>query len=347
MASKPFSFPPIKYPEILQCLHFLHIQATENDLLHPENNRDQYLRMMEQLAEVCTSISRDEMAQPAFLGLAALNYPEMHEESVAFVNTYRACAKMMEICGIGNFTIRDFTTPNAKKLQKQLSGIINFVKFREDRLALWQDLNASRDALVDRLQKAKDKNESSNNRLSLLREQTSEESKIISKLESECKEIEQQISRLNSQQADVREESAELKVRNNDLKESIAARSLQLEECINTRKKLTGQIVSSPEKFRKQITDVAQSLQTEQKDAKTAEKRVRELSVWIGNVEEAQAEVDAALDSIQELRAEVTKQKSVLSELDTVKQVRNMHHHRLVIFSFVICSLIFDSGRKC
>ena len=195
----------------------------------------------------------------------------------------------MEICGIGNFTIRDFTTPNAKKLQKQLSGIINFVKFREDRLGLLQDLNASREGLLERLQKAKDKHDSSNNRLSLLREQTSEESKIISRLESECKEIEIQISRLNAQQADVREESAELKARNNDLKESIAARSLQLEECINIRKKLTGQIVSSPEKFRKQITDVAQSLQTEQKDAKTAEKRVRELSVWIGNVEEAQA----------------------------------------------------------
>lgn len=42
-------------------------------------------------------------------------------------------------------------------------------------------------------------------------------------------------------------------------------------------------------RFRKQILDVAQALQTEQKDSKLAEKRIRELGNWIGNVEESQS----------------------------------------------------------
>jgi hypothetical protein len=41
-----------------------------------------------------------------------------------------------------------------------------------------------------------------------------------------------------------------------------------------TKKKLSGQVVNSPERFRKQIIDVGQSLQTEQKDTKAAERKV-------------------------------------------------------------------------
>ena len=38
------------------------------------------------------------MAQPAFQGLAALNFPELHEESIPELNFFRACAKMMHVC---------------------------------------------------------------------------------------------------------------------------------------------------------------------------------------------------------------------------------------------------------
>lgn len=37
------------------------------------------------------------MAQPAFQGLAALNFPELHEESIPELNFFRACHKMMTV----------------------------------------------------------------------------------------------------------------------------------------------------------------------------------------------------------------------------------------------------------
>lgn len=40
------------------------------------------------------------MAQPAFQGLAALNFPELHEESIPELNFFRACHKMMTVCGV-------------------------------------------------------------------------------------------------------------------------------------------------------------------------------------------------------------------------------------------------------
>lgn len=50
--------------------------------------------------------------------------------------------------------------------------------------------------------------------------------------------------------------------------------------------RLSSQIVSSPEKFRRQIIEIGQSLRHEQSDLKTGEKKLRELAAWIANVEE-------------------------------------------------------------
>lgn len=276
--------------------------------------------MMESLAEICTGISKEEMAQPTFAGLQAVTHPELHEESVPKTNLFRACKKMMEMCEIPDYSMKDLTTPSASRLRRHLSGIINFAKFREERLILLSELSTKREGLVDQLSQLREGNETLNNRLSLLREQTAEESSIISGLERECREIEASIGSLNQQQNKLKDETSLLRDTSAELKETLAVRYRQQEELTQQRKALSQQIVSSPEKFRKQIVDVGQNLQAEQKEAKAAEKKVRELTAWLASVDESQEEVAGAIEAIMELRAEVDRQKAVMGELEAQKQ---------------------------
>lgn len=310
-----FSFPMMKVGEIRECLAALGIRITEEELNSPENSREQIRRVLEHLAELSTGVTRDEMGQMAFAGISVLNYPELHEESIPQLNSFRACSRMMEACGIVDFTTKDFMAPTAKRLRRQLSGIINFSKFREERWALMTDLTTTRDALIDQTCSLTENNQNLNSHLNNLREQTAEEAKVIAHVEGDCRDIEVHIGTLNVKQAEIREEIAELKAFNNSLKEGISARNLQLDEANALRKELQGQIVSSPERFRKQIIDVSHALQTEQRDTKTSEKKLRDLTGWLAHVEEAQAEVDIALDSMREVRAEVERQKACVSEL--------------------------------
>jgi len=37
------------------------------------------------------------------------------------------------MCGVADFTREDLARPDPKRLKKQLSGLINFAKFREER----------------------------------------------------------------------------------------------------------------------------------------------------------------------------------------------------------------------
>ena len=269
-----FAFPVLKVAGIVQCLYEIGISVSEDELLNPDKNIDQIKFIFEQLAELCTGITREEMAQPAFSGLNSLNYPELHDDSVPRLNSYRACGKMMELCGIQDFTIKDFIAPTAKRVRRQLSGIINFAKFRGEKQNLLNELGGVRMDLLNKQDVKAQANETLNTRLALLREQTAEESKVITLLEARCNDIENQITVFNERQAVIREESGESKTLNNKLKDTLAATALQLEELQNEKKKLSSQVVNSPERFRKQIIDVGQSLQAEQKDAKAAERKV-------------------------------------------------------------------------
>lgn len=324
-----YSFPPLKTSEIVACVNALGIKMTEAEITEPESHKEQVRRVLEQLAEICTGITRDEMGQIAFHGISALSWPDLHEDSIPNVNSFRACSKMMETCGINDFSTKDFMAPTAKRLKFQLSGIINFAKFREERWAVMTELTSSREDLIERSTSLKEQNEKLASRLASLREQTAEEAKVIARVEGECRAIEATIAKLNQQQAEIREETTELKSFNGSLKEGIAARETQFEEAQTSRKALQGQIVNSPERFRKQIIDVGHALQTEQRDTKTAEKKLRDLSGWLAHVEDAQSEADIALDAMREVRAEVERQKSVVNELKS--QQEDSHAKRQVL----------------
>jgi kinetochore protein Nuf2 len=106
-----WSFPLMKMHEIKDCLNALAIQVTEAQLNDVSNNKTLYKEIMEYLAELCTGINKDEMNQPAFNGLSVLNNPELHEDSIPNLHSFRAISKMMLICGITDFSKCKLSSP--------------------------------------------------------------------------------------------------------------------------------------------------------------------------------------------------------------------------------------------
>lgn len=316
-----YSFPILKAEEITKCINELGLAVSLDDIANPDKNRDATRRTLEFLVEICLGISREELYHPSEHGMHALNFPELHDDSVLQINLFRACLRMMETCDVSDFSIKDFIFPSGSRFRRHLSGVINFAKFREERLVLLADLSAKRSGLVDHMEQLRDQYDSINNRLQLLKEQTADESEAIELLETECKAIESNITRLNDLQLSVKDETATLKDQNIEFKSRIEELTAKYEDSMRMKERLNGEVVSSPEKFRRQIIEVGQNLQTEQKDAKIAERKVRDLSAWLVNVEESQHEVTAALELLQEVRLEVDRQKGIIMDLDAQKHL--------------------------
>ena len=45
-----------------------------------------------------------------------------------------------KVCGVHDFTMKDILTPDPKRVRRHLSAIINFAKFREERLVMYSEL---------------------------------------------------------------------------------------------------------------------------------------------------------------------------------------------------------------
>lgn len=314
-----FRFRLEKTSEIVKCLKELNIIVKEDEILNPDKYREQCQLVYEQLAELCTGITREEMSQPALQGLSAINYPELHEDSLPSLNTFRACSRMMETCGIHSFAVKDIIAPDSKRSRRFLSGIINFLKFREERLVWLAELNTSRDALLDRLATQNERAAAVQARLNRLKEQTAEDGRLIQTAENDIRSIESTLHALDRQEEEMRVEADTLRDRSAQLKDDLSRRAAALEEAQDTKRQLSGQVVSSPGKFRQRIVDAGVALQTEQKEVKAAERRVRELGAWLANVDDSQAEVACALEAVQEVRTEAERQRQVLAELDAMR----------------------------
>jgi kinetochore protein Nuf2 len=143
-SSTQYSFPILKVEDICTCLAELGIHTRPEELQHPEKNVERIRGILESLAETTTGVKRDELYQPKLAGLKAVNYPQLHEESIPNLNLFRAVCDSMEGCEILDFCIKDVISPSARRLKTQLSGIINFCKFKADREGLLEQLSLRR-----------------------------------------------------------------------------------------------------------------------------------------------------------------------------------------------------------
>ena len=119
--------------------------------------------------------AREEMQQPVFAATDVLEYPELHDESIPFIAFMTSLARLFRASGIKDFTMQvsycrsmqplllwllffgqarqqlqsnketeevlaqDVCKPEAPRLRKQLSAIVNFARHREHKVAFWVD----------------------------------------------------------------------------------------------------------------------------------------------------------------------------------------------------------------
>eukprot|EP00966_Prymnesium_polylepis_P246852 5708756-Prymnesium_polylepis.1 len=80
--------------------------------------------------------------------MSELEFPELHDESVSTMAFLRACQRLLSTCGISDFTLTDLTKPEYKRLRRNISAVINFAKFREERLTRYVEFTQETDALA-------------------------------------------------------------------------------------------------------------------------------------------------------------------------------------------------------
>lgn len=84
----------------------------------------------------CLDVRKDEINQPVFAAHENLSYSHLHEYSIPELAFWRQISSLMEVCGISDFSREDLNRPNPTRLKRQLCGVVNFAKFRDDRFQM-------------------------------------------------------------------------------------------------------------------------------------------------------------------------------------------------------------------
>lgn len=184
---------------------------------------------------------------------------------------------------------------------------------------MYGELNVQREGIMEKLRQTQEDNGSLNGQLEQLKKQSEGEVKIIEAVEEECAEIEGKIGALNKQQAAIRQESGELKKKANDLKDRNATISIAIQEGQADDKKLSSQIVQSPERVKREMSSATERLDSERKESLQLERDCQKMKTRVSNAGKALKDIAKATTALEEVENEIDKHKNVLEEIKTTQ----------------------------
>ncbi|EIE22059.1 hypothetical protein COCSUDRAFT_9178, partial [Coccomyxa subellipsoidea C-169] len=126
-----YSFPILADHELLPCMKEMDLQLSAATLAKP--TPEVVRPIYESVITTLMGITREEQQQPVFMAIDALEFPELHDESIPYMTFVRNCAKLLSSAGVRDFNMQDLCKPDSGRLRRNLSAIINFAKFREEK----------------------------------------------------------------------------------------------------------------------------------------------------------------------------------------------------------------------
>ena len=139
-----YSFPILGNNEIIACLGELDVPLTEQDLLKP--HPDTLYRAYEEIVTLLCGETRDEMYAPDLDAADVLEFPELYEDAIGNLKFQRNLFELMRRCGVPDFTLKDLVKPEYTRTRRNISAVINFAKFREERVAAREETQAEHEA---------------------------------------------------------------------------------------------------------------------------------------------------------------------------------------------------------
>eukprot|EP00898_Chlorokybus_atmophyticus_P007462 jgi/Chlat1/7717/Chrsp66S07191 len=321
-----YSFPILPNAEILACLQELELPLSEQDLLKP--SYEVVKPVYDGFLHLLMGMTREELQQPVFSAINELEYPEMHDESIGHLAFDRAVSRLMQASGVSDFTFQDIAKPDHKRLRRNLSAVINFAKFREEKLSAYQQLQEQSEATLDRKTQLEEANMQLKSELAKIQQQRAADEPTVARMQTEVDEITAKLNALNHQQAVLKSEVTSFKSTSIQLTQKVGDVKEKLSKAREENARFQSQIVQSPQKLQRLLEELAQAVEDERTAIANAEQRSRELLGKVESTQKVEEKVRKCIQMLEELEAEVTKRKAVSRNVKAAKAQLEAQHKK-------------------
>ncbi|KAL7530602.1 hypothetical protein ACHAXR_003592, partial [Thalassiosira sp. AJA248-18] len=299
---------------------------SEMELTEPGRCKERVRDVFVQLLNICWGLTPQTLSNlPSRITTKqqSLPHPSIYNDALPEAKFFCLLSKLLRICGYYEFGFKDLAAPQAKRFRRQLSALINFLKYREDMGHLEAQALEEREELFAALDEVTENHMTLKDHLEEARVINHEKMLEREEAEAECKEMEAEIAQQNKIQSSIRQETYHLKKSANELKDQIANLSIALREIQAEERQLSKEVVHSPDRIKLELTEATKKLENFKKISmeKQHERGVVQKQVeYTTSAEESVRKVIAVMDTmetrVQEYEIAVEDCDDVRNKLD-------------------------------
>jgi kinetochore protein Nuf2 len=291
-----YAFPILSNAEIVSCLEGLDLEGvTEEKLAKPKPGLVK--QVYECLAEYCMGVTHEEMNQAHFAGLAAgldlVQNPELHDHSIPVVTYFRHVTKLMRAAQISDFSmLEDMVRPDGERFIRNISAVINFAKFREERLEAHNAMSVRTTELIEEKERQLEEQHQLEAEIEQAREAYAADRARIEAAESANTALKMKVEDAKNTYEAHKEALRDVQKRLQDAKEEAQTVAFQAATLQEENETLGAQIVSSPERIQGELRQMEEDLRRLRSGNTSDESRVAASTHRVGEVDKSTKQVE-------------------------------------------------------
>ncbi|XP_045547961.1 kinetochore protein Nuf2 [Salmo salar] len=236
-----------------------------------------------------------------------IQHPQLHEWPTAVMSVYLRMRQFLRMCYVYDFSLNDLLAPKVKRTVTILSGIMNYLHFRKQRLDMTMGHQERFREDMDKLQAysrgTKEAQKKMDKLTTIPPEQQAEARELdsaLSDLQTNTMHQYQEVNAINENIAEWKTEMAEKSQKLTQLKVDVAT----LKENIG---KLKSQIVESPEEMKIQMEKMKENVKNIKLAIETADERLVGLQSDVQGVTQSEADIQLIFKLLQDLQSSMNK----------------------------------------
>jgi len=307
----------LRDPDICENVSFLGIPFTLDDLRKPQPQQVQ--RLYEFLADLCMSVTRDTVA-PAMSAAASdivgvdvadrLYRSDVRDLMGLFVRL----RQFMVVCQVNDFGFNDMFRPTYGRLQKILSYVINFVRFREGQTPTVDEFVEEKQRLAVQVQQLVGGNEKLAERLMGLQERRKETERLNKSKEEELENARRRLLELDRQKNKTMHDGQRATDELKRLGVLFDDKEVQLQSTSSEAAKLRPYTFQKPDALETNLRDLNTTLAAEKAQIESLERRARALQTSSDSFSIATQDVTAVVRVLTDLSTEYAKEEEQLAK---------------------------------
>ena len=325
-----FFWPMLKPSELATCLNQCQLSVTDKDISHP--NTDTLMEIYTTLCLLIAGESSEDFDNPCLEAIeeAEISQLSLYQEGMCELAIYNSIKKLMRAAAIPNFSIQnDLLEPAGNRTIFNLSGLINFAKFREHRLAFYSQLTQESEDLIAHREQQLEYQEQLKERLRLLQREAEESRPVLQQMTEQKAALIQEANEYNRKQTQLCEESARMKAQNQEYADRIQSIQAVIETTQGQLPQLRSGILDKPEQVVELIASLQESITKEKECKSVLERKNLHFRTKQEQLAKLQKELEKCIELLEKCKLEWDNSKACNKEnsnlLSSVNEVKQKH----------------------